>query len=68
MFEIKKCCFYKKHKEKRIQRTIFQNSHTFALYVHVYYPKKTKQTTKVNIQNKKQCIGHDWEDDIACEQ
>lgn len=31
-------------------------------------PKKNKQTTKVNIQNKKQCIGHDWEDNIACEQ
>lgn len=74
MFEIKKCCFYKKHKEKRIyfqnkRGKIFQNSHTFALYVHVYYPpKKNKQTTKVNKQNKKQCIGHDWEDNIACEQ
>ena len=72
MFEIKKYCFYKKHKEKRIY---FQNKREqffrIAIHLHcmyMYITKKNKQTTKVNIQNKKQCIGHDWEDNIACEQ
>ena len=62
---IKKREFIFRIKEKKI------SDQQYICTVHVctcILPKKPKQTTKVNIQNKKQCIGCDWEDNIACEQ
>ena len=43
------------------EKKIFQKPYTCTVCTCIL-PKNP------NKQNKKQCIGHDWEDNIACEQ